>query len=178
MTDNFLKAFKELMLLEYSSKYNMLHKNKGENGFTFMGIYQLAHPLWGGWKIIKKHNYNVEKITNDKILIDKVKNFYYLNYWTRARLDSVIHFRIALEIFIFGVNVGLRTAVRKTQKLIGVTDDGIIGKQTLRALNVQDVEYFDMAFDEIEIEFYESLIKRRPSFKIFLKGWKRRAWKC
>ncbi|OCR84502.1 peptidoglycan domain protein, partial [Campylobacter fetus subsp. testudinum] len=39
--------------MEFSSSKDVLHKNKTENGFTFMGIYKGAHPSWGGWDIIK-----------------------------------------------------------------------------------------------------------------------------
>lgn len=46
---NFNEAFKILMSLEFSFPENALHKNPTEKEWTFMGIYQKAHPSWKGW---------------------------------------------------------------------------------------------------------------------------------
>ena len=37
---SFKKSFDEMLGLEFGSPYNALHKNKWENGYTFMGIYK------------------------------------------------------------------------------------------------------------------------------------------
>tara|TARA_R110000851_G_scaffold333075_2_gene511025 strand:+ start:5335 stop:5901 length:567 start_codon:yes stop_codon:yes gene_type:complete len=179
----FNNAFSILTNLEFSSSSNALHKNKGENGLTFMGIYQVAHPDWVGWdRIIKTllaQKGNVKEasiiLMENTNLPDLVSDFYKKKYWDRARLDEILDQRIGEEIFIFGVNVGMRTAIRKAQKLIGVVADGIIGSQTISALNSYEASKFDMEFDDIEKQYYADLIEKKPSFKCFENGWKNRA---
>ncbi|WP_303296956.1 hypothetical protein [Campylobacter fetus] len=43
---NFRKSMEILLKLEFNNPNDALHKNKTENGFTFMGIYQ-EHTLAG-----------------------------------------------------------------------------------------------------------------------------------
>ncbi len=45
---NFRKSMEILLKLEFNNPHDALHKNKTENGFTFMGIYQGAHASWSG----------------------------------------------------------------------------------------------------------------------------------
>lgn len=187
---DFNKAFNILMKLEFNSPKNALHKNKGENGLTFMGIYQVAHPDLKIWEIISQTIamlYDSEKeekelisnvsvvLSQDNELKEKVKQFYKKTFWDRAKLDCVNSQKICEEIFIFGVNVGMRNAIRKAQKLIGAIPDGIVGDQTIEALNCCQEDYFDMAFDEIEKRYYADLISKRPSLSIFERGWNKRA---
>ena len=46
---NFNEAFQILMRLEFSKPEDALDRNPTESGWTFMGIYQDAHPHWAGW---------------------------------------------------------------------------------------------------------------------------------
>ncbi len=181
--NNFIKSFNILMGLEFSNPSNALHKNKGENGLTFMGIYQVAHPNWTGWARVEKElcianddiklaSRNLLAKTNIK---DLVEDFYKKHYWNRAKLDEIDSSKKCDEIFVFGVNVGMRTAIRKTQKLVGAVADGIIGSQTIKAINEFHEGKFDMMFDDIEIQYYADIIERKPSFARFRNGWENRA---
>jgi lysozyme family protein len=183
MDSNFKKAFDILMGLEFSNPSNALHQNKGENGLTFMGIYQVAHPNWAGWGIIKEgielHNGNIKEASKELYSSTRiqylVEDFYKEKFWDRAKLDSVESGKKCEEVFIFGVNAGMRTSIRKTQKLVGAVADGIVGSQTIEAINKFPEGKFDMMFDEIEIQYYADIIKKKPSFKIFENGWENRA---
>jgi len=182
MMADFKKAFKKLMKLEFSSPKNALHKNKGESDVTFMGIYRAAHPdlkLWGWIDNLMFIYGDIEAASeaayNMEAVVDEVKKFYKEKFWDEAKLDSVKSQKIAEEIFIFGVNVGMKNAVRAAQKVVGVEADGIVGPKTLKALNEFDENLFDIVFDAKEAEYYAKLVEKRPSFKIFLKGWLNRA---
>ena len=67
------------------------------------------------------------------------------------------------------------TCIKETQKLLGVTADGIIGNITLGALNAYDVVQFDKEFDKIEMAYYDRIAKAKPHLAINLKGWFNRA---
>lgn len=180
---NIKKALDKLYRLEFSNPATALHKNKGEDGLTFMGIYQTANPKWVGWKIVEDELARVGgdlkaasvKLYRDTRMISLVEDVYKELYWDKAKLDKVDSQKIAEEIFVFGVNAGMRNAIRKAQKLVGATPDGIVGSQTLKALNAFNESEFDMKFDYLEIEFYEDLIKNKPSFAMFRNGWINRA---
>lgn len=178
------EALKILWEAEHSNnKRKVLHINKGENGYTFMGIYQSAHPSLELWKIIRQklQQYNNDAALVGEVLFDNprvqelVENFYRREFWDKAKLDKVDSQNTANEIFIFGVNVGMIQAIKVMQKLIGVTADGIVGQMTLRALNAYNDTVFSYNFDEAEKEYYEALSKRRPDLAINIKGWLNRA---
>ena len=179
---NFNEAFQILMRLEFSKPENALDRNPTESGWTFMGIYQNAHPHWAGWNEILGAlalNNDVKKISktlfDSKNLRAQVRAFYKEAYWDRMRLDEVASQLKANEMFIFGVNVGVKPAVRVAQQLVGVVNDGIVGDQTVAAINRYDEERFDKQFDRAELEYYNGLIEKNPKFRIYANGWRNRA---
>ena len=183
---NFKKSFDEMLNLELSSPYNALHKNKGENGYTFMGIYEGAHPSWKGWEIVyrtldlykdlRKTSYECYQ---NVFLTDLVKEFYKENFWDKLRLDEIKSDRIADLIFKFAVNVGIKRAVRYAQMVANVRIDGIIGNNTISVLNSLDSGYFEERYKAEFIKFYENLVKRNPDKNgKFLNGWSNRVRKA
>lgn len=180
---NFNKSMDLLSFLEYSNQdWKLLHQNKNEEGLTFYGIYEKWNKDWNGWSIVK----NQLKLTPDlkvasKILAKNVilKSLIFerikTNYWDKAKLDNINSQKIADEIFLFGFNVDMKVAIKKTQKLINVPQDGIIGSQTIKALNSFDVNIFDIEFDKEEISYYDAIIKSKPYLAPNEKGWYKRA---
>ncbi len=177
---SFKKSFDEMLNLELSSPYNALHFNKGESGYTFMGIYEGAHPSWKGWELVyrtlelykdlRKASYECYQ---NVFLTDLVKEFYKANFWDKLRLDEVKSEKIADLIFKFAVNVGIKRAVRYAQMVANVRIDGIVGANTINALNTLDSGYFEERYKAEFIKFYERLAKDNY-YKYFLKGWQNR----
>ena len=179
---NFNEAFLILMRLEFSKPENALDKNPTEKSWTFMGIYQDAHPHWAGWDEILGAvalGGDIKKISRalyaSENLRAQVRAFYKEAYWDRMRLDEIESQIKANEMFIFGVNVGVKPAVRVAQQLVGVVNDGIVGDQTIAAINRYDEERFDKQFDRAELEYYNKLIEKNPRLKIYANGWRNRA---
>lgn len=176
----------------------LLHKNDGENGLTYFGIYESAHPTWQGWKIIKAYldldeDYQEYKKTEkdedlslalkkcSKILSNVsdlnflVEDFYKKEFFDKMKLDLVTSESKQLEMMCFGINTNPTRCIKKVQELLGLTIDGIIGNKTIAALNAFDDDLFDKLFDDEEIEFYNSLDEKR--FGRYKRGWKNRALK-
>lgn len=176
------KVFDIMLKLEFNSPANALHVNKTETGYTFMGIYQKAHPNLVMWKqideTVKRHkklsDASIELYSN-KVLLEEVKMFYKKNFWDRMRLDDITDQHKANEMFVFGVNAGCGRSVRLAQLVVGTVADGLIGPKTIAAINSYDVDEFDREFDEEEIKYYEAIVRNNPEKKIFLNGWKNRA---
>lgn len=180
---NIRPALEELFKLEFSNPRNALHVNPGENGYTFMGVYQAANPKLRLWDLVTEalgaKNGNIheasELLYNSSVARYLVEDVYKEHYWDKAKLDKVNSQKIAEEIFVFGVNAGMRNAIRKAQKLVGAVSDGIVGAKTIKALNEFDEVRFDYVFDYMEEQFYDDLIAKKPSFAKFKNGWHNRA---
>ena len=176
------KAFDIMLKLEFNNPANALHRNKTESGWTFMGIYQTAHPKLKMWAKIEEVVSRMGNVANaskvlysDKELLKEVEDFYKTTFWDRMWLDKVESQHIANEIFVFGVNAGCGRAVRLAQIVSGAVADSVIGPKTIEKINQCDEKVFDARFDEEEIKYYEAIVANNPSKSIFLKGWKNRA---
>ena len=184
---NFYDAFLKFNGIEFNRADNILHKNDGENGLTYFGIYQSAHPYWTGWsKVVSHlvtHNYNRKRASisasQDEPLRQEVMYFYYMNFWLPLRLDEITSQKIAEEMFFFYIHIGdKKKAVRYAQSIIGEVVDGQIGPNTIRSLNNFDDRIFDVEYDRKEISHYKRLLAYNPKrFKRFIKGFINRAKK-
>lgn len=178
------EALKILWKLEHDNKpENVLHVNKGENGYTFFGIYQSAHPTLELWNIVRQklNQYNGDAKLAGSILFDNprvnelVENFYRREFWNKMKLDDITSQHIANEMFIFGVNTHPITSSKVAQRIVGAKQDGVIGKITIGALNSFDEKVFSETFDILEKEHYEKIVIAKPEKEMYLKGWRNRA---
>lgn len=182
---DYKSAMKKILEQEFTSSSDALHKNTTETGYTFMGIYEVAHPKWAGWKFIKDSIKKFKTLQeaskecyNNEELKQQVYLFYKNEFWDKAKLDF-INQHIAEEIFMFGVNAGMPEAVSHAQRLAGIPEkeiDGKVGPQSIKALNNINIELFDKYYDMIEIAYYSGLIRGNPKHKIYFNGWKNRAY--
>lgn len=180
------KSLPLLYELEFSNDpARFLHKNKGEEGYTLGGVYQKANKLDIDWELVEKIHEVTGAITrastmlyNDYMIQDQVTNVFRNKYWNKLNLDGVENQKIADEIFLMGVVSGVRTSAKIAQGIIGVEQDGIIGKETLKYLNRFDPVAFDVEFDKREVRHFENLAQNNPKFNRYLKGWKMRANFC
>lgn len=173
-----------LMGLEFSSASNALEVNPTEEGYTYMGIYQTANPSWSGWDIVEKavadkDNRPLRDISKalykNSALTENVYDFYFNTFWKPYRLNEIEEQHKADEIFVFGVNAGMKKSVKLVQGLVGCDVDGVIGSQTIHAINKSEFSFFDQGFDDKEIEYYKSLVQANPKKSIFIDGWINRA---
>ena len=71
--------------------------------------------------------------------------------------------------------MGMNKAVMLAQRLVGATQDGVVGPKTLAAINKFDDTVFDEMYDILENEYYKEIVTANPSKRIFAKGWRNRA---
>ena len=169
--------------LEFSNEDNVLEQNATENGWTFMGVYQGAFPNLDLWKTVRQKVQQANgsmklagsMLYNNAAVREMIDDFYKKEFWDKAKLDEVHSQQIANEIFVAGVNMGMKKAVMLAQKLVGVPADGLVGPKTLKAINAFDDAVFDEMYDVLETDHYERIIAANPSKRIFAKGWRNRA---
>lgn len=181
---NFPQAFLKLVDAEYSENpYEFLHQNEFEDDITLGGIYRLANPLSFDWqfvdKVIHACSGDMERASillyTDTKTKREVFEFFKEFYWDISRLSEVQDQNMAEEIFLMGVVSHPRTAVKLAQRLIRTEDDGIIGKNTLKALNIYNAQAFDKQYDNLEKKYFDMIIKRNPKLSINRRGWFNRA---
>lgn len=91
-------------------------------------------------------------------------------YWDRWQADRIKSQSVANILVDWCWASGVH-GIKRPQKLLGVTVDGIVGEKTLAALNAQDPETI---FDKIRfdrIKFIDEICKARPANEKFRKGW-------
>ena len=86
----------------------------------------------------------------------EVHQFFKINYWDTLQLDSVINQQIANTLFDESINAGEGIAARFMQEAAGVNVDGVIGHQTLNAINTGNAEAIYNKINELRKERYEN----------------------
>lgn len=151
------------------------------------------HPLDKGgatnWGVtIKTYNqYMTDKTKKPyQATIDEIRNMpignaliiYKTLYWDKMQGDKIKKFSIATAIFDQAINRGVSSAVKQAQTVLkekfaypSISVDGIVGPQTITALNTVDEKKFLDSYLQDSISFYNKLVQNNPSQSVFLKGW-------
>lgn len=91
-------------------------------------------------------------------------------YWNRWKANSIINQSVAdiLVDWVWGSGVW---GIKIPQRILGVSQDGLVGNKTITALNNSNQkELFDKIF-EARVKFLNDIVKNNPSQKRFIKGW-------
>lgn len=92
-------------------------------------------------------------------------------FWNPCKADEIKNQSIANIIVDWAWHSGTKTVIKKIQKILDVEIDGIVGKQTINAINSSDQEsLFNSIYNERKT-YYHNICSKNPSQKVFLKGW-------
>lgn len=94
-------------------------------------------------------------------------------FWDRWRADEIRDQKVA-EMLVDWVWASGSYGVTLPQKALGVTADGIVGPQTLSAVNSRSATALLKTLKEERIAFVERICKSRPANLRFRSGWLRR----
>lgn len=92
-------------------------------------------------------------------------------YWDKWKADMIENQPIANLVVDWYWGSG-KYGIIFPQRILGVTDDGIVGKITLSAINSyqNQEELFYLLWNRRKKHF-EDIVKQNPSQNVFLKGW-------
>ena len=95
-------------------------------------------------------------------------------YWNRWKADEIKNQSIA-NILVDWVWASGIYGIKIPQEILEVTADGIVGKNTLSALNSYEpqAELFGR-IKQARYEFIERICEKRPANKKFRNGWRNR----
>lgn len=91
-------------------------------------------------------------------------------YWDRWQADRINNQSVA-NILVDWVWASGVYGIKRPQKLLGVTVDGIVGEKTLSALNEKDPMEIYFAIKNDRIRYIDEICKARPANEKFRKGW-------
>ncbi len=143
------------VILTFEGGYSNDPDDKG--GETKYGISKKAFP-----------DIDIKNLTRDD-----AKLIYKNQYWNPIQGDKLPP-EVSIMIFDMAVNSGTYKAATIMQDIIKVKVDGIIGKNTLKAISEKNPLEFLIEFTVERILFYASL----SSFKKYKRGWITRAICC
>ncbi len=138
------------------------------------------HPLDRGgatnWGITQK---TLSSYENRSVSVDYVKNLsrgnaisiYKALYWDKVRGDDINSYAIAFTLFDQAVNRGISSAVKQAQTILRLSSDGIMGTNTVNALNSVNEKEFLADYLAACEAWYRRIVANNPSQKVFLAGW-------
>jgi hypothetical protein len=91
-------------------------------------------------------------------------------FWDRWQADKIKSQKIAniLVDWVWGSGV---YGIKIPQRILGVKQDGIVGDETLKALNAQDPDKLFQVIYEARKKYLNDITISRPTNKRFLRGW-------
>ena len=151
-TDLYNKCIEVLLRLEGGDKVSNASSDRG--GLTRWGISQKSYP-----------DLNIKALTKEK-----ASDLYFNDYWIPMNLKILHDEELILHLFVLGVNIGIRTATKILQRLVGEVDDGYIGIKTSLAVTQYNGNLLE-DFIKREKLFYITLAQKDESQHVNLKGW-------
>lgn len=91
-------------------------------------------------------------------------------YWNKWQANRIINQSVA-NLLVDWVFTSGKWGIVIPQRILKIEPDGIVGNQTLTAINlVNQKAFFDAVF-EARKKFFNDIVKNNPEQKRFLKGW-------
>lgn len=115
-------------------------------------------------------------------MVDDLKNMteyewnriFMKGFWNKAIGEQIISQGVANMIVDWGWHSGMKTSIKAVQKILGCTQDGIMGPITMGFINRSNpTELYNKLYDARK-KFYENLVIKKPQMHVFLKGWMNR----
>jgi len=134
-----------------------------------VGYVNIKQDRGGETKYGIAQNSNTQISVRD-LDLNAAMNVYHEQYWLKGKCNQLPY---ALSIMHFDgcVNHGVGRANKILQESLSVDADGIIGQQTIAAINNYDEQEIIQKISDIRTNFYHRIVQRDASQKIFLNGW-------
>ena len=143
------------------SEGGYVNNPKDPGGETNMGVTKAAWSTWLKRTILPGE---MAQLTHADII-----PFYKALYWDKSYCNQ-LPTGIDYMVFDASVNMGVGQSIRLLQRSLGCVSDGVIGPNTMKAINDADVKTLIDKFSAQKEMFYKSL----ATFATFGKGWLRR----
>ena len=150
--------FDQSLKLVLKSEGGYVNNPKDPGGETMMGVTKNA---WSTW--LKRP---IEDGEMAKLTVADITPFYKALYWDKSYCNQ-LPTGIDYMVFDASVNMGVGQSIKLLQKSLGCVPDGVIGANTMKAINDADAKTMIDKFSAQKELFYRSL----GTFLTFGKGW-------
>lgn len=138
-------------------------------GETICGITKKNHPNLMVWQSLarlqlwqkKKYKPTLQEMAEIYCVYRKL-------YYDKVRADEIANPALALQVFDCAVNCGVARASKMLQYVVGTTQDGIIGAQTLAKTN-NGVNHL-IAYIDARVAYYRQIANKGNNAR-YLRGW-------
>lgn len=110
--------------------------------------------------------YDLKVITEDEVVNMILKP----HYWDRWKADQIKSQSIA-NILVDWFWMSGKYSIEWTQKHLGVKVDGVVGQQTINAINALNPKQLFDEIKQLRKDYYDWLVKKNLNQKTFIKGW-------
>ncbi len=149
-----MRPFSDFIAVILQHEGGLVDNPSDPGGLTNYGISQKQYP-----------NLDIVNLT-----VNQATQIYYNDYWLRMNLDLLSDDLLKLHLFDMGVNAGIKTAIILLQRILGVTQDGIIGPNTASISN-NFIGNLVQSYIEARENYYKYIVQIHPNESIFLNGW-------
>ncbi len=95
-------------------------------------------------------------------------------YWNPWQADYIANQSIANIVVDWAWASGTKTSIKQVQRILNTTVDGVVGPQTIAAINSANPrELFDR-IRSARLTFVDDILRRNPTQSRFIRGWKNR----
>lgn len=98
--------------------------------------------------------------------LQEAEDIYVTKYARQCRFDD-LNSGPDCAILDFGINSGSSRAIKYAQRIVGTTQDGVLGPVTLAAINQMNPVHFTDAYCDARLHFLQGL----SSWRTFGRGW-------
>ena len=113
---------------------------------------------------ISQRSYPHEDIRG--LTLERAKAIYRRDFWAPAGCDAVPE-AVRFDLFDMAVNSGVSRAVKTIQRAVGAKEDGILGPQTLQAVQAMPPARLVARFNGVRLAFMAGL----TNWPAFSRGW-------
>lgn len=135
-------------------------------GATNKGVTIATFEAYCKAKSLPRPNVELLKRMTDGEWLDILKTM----FWDKWQADKIKSQKLAniLVDWVWGSGV---YGIKIPQRILGVKQDGIVGDETLKALNAQEPDKLFQVIYEARKKYLNDITISRPANKRFLKGW-------
>jgi lysozyme family protein len=101
--------------------------------------------------------------------LQDAKNIYEIEYWNKIN-GNALPSDLSVAVFDTAVNMGVTASVKMLQDILGVSQDGIVGPQTLSAIENYNGNLVSDLLNARETRYME-IAEKDQRQNAFLKGW-------
>lgn len=149
-----MKSFNDYLKVILKHEGGYINDSRDLGGETKYGISKRAFP-----------GLNIKELT-----VEDASAIYYHNYWIKLNLTNIKNEELKLHIFDMAVNAGIKPTIKLLQSIVGTTQDGVLGPLSEAKINAYQGDIVE-EYKKVRINYYNTLVKNKPTLQVFLKGW-------